>query len=271
VRAVLHHARSLDILNALMDRGADPCAADRAGVPPLMRHVHDRSVEIVARLLQDPRVRATVNMQSKNGSTALHYACDSISEEEEAAREAHLLLQADAKPTIPDNKGETPLDHLRQHQPNRHALIALLEQAPDAEKASLLIKTRRLSVAANSNVVAPSCLQARLPSVTLAPPTDGQNDGEDEEEGKEEKPQAPHHPCVHVWVGAGGHAAGCLSGGDGPADALVGPAEAHECRHGAVSGAGLIEKRRREAKIDEEGDVIRAWIAFLACLPKSRS
>jgi len=44
------------------------------------------------------------------------------------------------------------------------------------------------------------------------------------------------------------------------------PAEAQECRHGAASGAGLMIKGRREAKVDEEGDVIGAWIAFLACL-----
>lgn len=57
----------------------------------------------------------------------------------------------------------------------------------DAEKASILVKARRLIVAASSNVVKPTCLQIRvtqgqpLPRVALAPLTDGLTDEEEEE------------------------------------------------------------------------------------------
>jgi hypothetical protein len=71
------------------------------------------------------------------------------------------------------------LDVVRQYDPSNYALIALLEQYPvaqkDAKKASFLIKARRLALAATSNTVAPSCLQARvargqpLPHVALMP------------------------------------------------------------------------------------------------------
>ena len=84
---------------------------------------------------------------------------------------------------------------LRQRHPTYHSLIALLEQYPaaqkDAEKASFLVKARRLAVATKSNTVAPSCLQARvargqpLPHVPM-PLTDGQTEGEEEEEEGEE-------------------------------------------------------------------------------------
>lgn len=91
--------------------------------------------------------------------------------------------------------GIDPLAWLRQFRPSYCAAITLLEHAlAEAEKASLLVNARRLAVAANGNIVAPSCLQAwvvqgqPLPRIALATPMDGQNDGEkDEEEGKESR------------------------------------------------------------------------------------
>jgi len=89
-----------------------------------------------------------------------------------------------------NEKGQTPLDMVRQRHPNHHDVIALLKQAMiEVEKASLLVKARRLAVAANSNAGVPSCLQRRvargrpLPRVALAPLTGGQN-GEEEGEGR---------------------------------------------------------------------------------------
>ena len=146
----------------------------------------------MARLLQDPRVRATLNMQSDIGHTALHYAC-MCGKPDAAALNVHILLQAGANPTIAIYSGQTVLTYLRQRHPNPNVTIALLEQAPDAEKASLLVKARRLAVAANSNAVAPSYLQNRvargqaLPRVTVMPLTDGQTDREQEEEKEGEE------------------------------------------------------------------------------------
>ena len=68
----LQHASSIDILKALMDRGADPTLPNSDGRTPLASHAHRGCVDLVARLLQDPRGRATVNVQERYGCTALH-------------------------------------------------------------------------------------------------------------------------------------------------------------------------------------------------------
>jgi len=75
-----------------------------------------------------------------------------------------------------------------------HTTIALLEQAlANAETTALLVKARRLAVAARGNPVVPSCLQARvtqgepLPRLALMPVASGQIDGEDEDEGEARK------------------------------------------------------------------------------------
>jgi len=156
-------------------------------------YVGNLAVGNLKRLLQDPRVRTTVNVQNMWGDTALHCACTSTTDEA-AANKARLLLQAGADPLVTSNNGEKPLDVVRKYHSAHYATIALLEQNPaahkDAEKASLVIMAR-LAAAANSNTVAPSCLQGRmdrgqpLPRVALVPLTDGQNDGEEEgEEGR---------------------------------------------------------------------------------------
>lgn len=76
-RTALLFAASVEVLNALLDRGGDPIRPSRDGELPLMWHVNCGSVEVVARLLEDPRVRGAVNVQDKRGKTALHEACSS--------------------------------------------------------------------------------------------------------------------------------------------------------------------------------------------------
>ncbi len=63
----LHDAASLDILNALLNRGADPTPQDKYGWSPLLWWVYHGSVDVVARLLQDPGVRTTINIQRGDG------------------------------------------------------------------------------------------------------------------------------------------------------------------------------------------------------------
>jgi hypothetical protein len=157
------------------------------------------SVDEMARVLQDQRARASVNVQDSGGKTALHHACDS-GEVETAALRVNLLLQANADPLISNKQGLMPLALLRHQYPTRHAAIALLEQFPeaqkDAEKTSLLVKARRLAVAAStSNAVAPSCLQGRvasgvpLPRVALVPlMMDEQGEDEEGEGGRTLRP-----------------------------------------------------------------------------------
>jgi len=132
----------------------------------------------IARLLQDPRVRAGIDVPNNNGSTALHIACQWGSD---PAAERHFfiiqcLLRANANPTLNNDRGDTPMASYRGRRSAHPATIALLEAAlENAEKSALVVKARRLVVAAASGTVAPSCLQARvakcqpLPCVMLAP------------------------------------------------------------------------------------------------------
>jgi len=50
----IHYADTLDILNALMDRGADPIVPHCEDKAPLMPQAAYGTVDVVARLLQDP-------------------------------------------------------------------------------------------------------------------------------------------------------------------------------------------------------------------------
>jgi len=136
-----HAARSLDILNALCSRGADPTLS---GVPrgrtPLMCHVAgmyelvsmiesnlkdpNEAVGMVARLLEDPRVRATIDVQDRDGNTALHHACDA-DDIKTITPKTHLLLKAGANPTITNESGETILDLIQQYRRTNHVAVAL--------------------------------------------------------------------------------------------------------------------------------------------------
>jgi len=110
---------------------------------------------MVARLLQESRVRAIVDVQDSKGDIALHWAC--FREDEASATSlVHLLLQANANPLVINTGEQTPLAVTRQYRPTRTTTIALLEQAlAEAETTSLLVKARRFVVAARSNVIPP--------------------------------------------------------------------------------------------------------------------
>ena len=181
----LHVAESVDILTALLDSGGNPTLITQLGQSALMYQASSTRVANVARLLQDPRVRATLEWRTPTGNTALHTACIHSNEVSTTAL-VRPLLQAGADYTsrITDTDGYddglTPLAFLRKKYPTHHTTIALLEQAPiaaiDAEKVSLLVKARRLVVATSTNTAAtPSYLQARvargqpLPRLELVP------------------------------------------------------------------------------------------------------
>ena len=129
----LHCASRPDVITALLDRGADPIILpDRAGVLLLKWQAQYGSVKVVARLLQDPRVRATVNMQNKEGRTALYFACLCRSPAEAVVRKVSILLQAGANPTLTKKNGlwtdahdlpsTAPSQLLRCHRPSRASL-----------------------------------------------------------------------------------------------------------------------------------------------------
>lgn len=162
-------APSLDMLDVLLRYGTDSAPLEAPMdkcLSLLMNYAFYGDVKCVARLLQDPRARATVNTREfTRGSTALHMACSS-SPEKNTIVTVRLLLQAGANPFAMNKQDKTPLDALRQEYPSHRSTIALLEQYPEAkdeaEKASFLVKVRRFVVAATSTTQSPSYVQARV-------------------------------------------------------------------------------------------------------------
>lgn len=151
------------MISALLDRGADPCLLCMYLATSVMWQAYMGNLGCVARLLQDPRVRATVNLQDKYGDTALHRACTPEEEDKgETSAMVHHLLQAGANPFLTNRRGLMPLVLLQQQWPENDAAMALLEQTPEAQKTSLLVQARRIFAVSTSNAMVPSYLQGRV-------------------------------------------------------------------------------------------------------------
>lgn len=164
---LLHRVRRLDLLNVFLPHGANPTVRDHPERTPLITHVQNELIELVARLLEDSRVRATLHAQTNSCWTAIHYAVD-IHDEDVSTAMVRLLLAASAEPDSPNDRGAMPLDYLCSYHPEHHSTIALIKQAKEEaeEKASLLIKARRLSsvlsTTTSTSAVVPSYFQRRL-------------------------------------------------------------------------------------------------------------
>lgn len=182
----LFYARSLAIVSCLLNCGADPTLPVSYSRNFLMESLHLSQYNIVARLLQDPRIRASINEHNRMGNTALHYACEKMREPDVPAI-IQRLIQVGADLTIKNAQGKTPLNLLQESHPTHPTTLALVEQSLDAEKASFLVKARRLVMAAGRSDIAatPSFLRGRvasglpLPTVALIPATEDQGNEDD--------------------------------------------------------------------------------------------
>ena len=139
-------------------------------------------------------------MSDANGFTALQYACFCLYRDCEGT--ANLV---GANPGITDRDGRSPLVYVRrpvrQEHPNHRKTIALLVQAQDAEKASLLVKVRRFVLATRMIPTdrvpgrvpgsKPACRVWRWPRWRLIRMTTR----------KTGRPQIPHHAGDSPWHG----------------------------------------------------------------------
>jgi ankyrin repeat protein len=118
----LHHAASsnrLQIVQLLLDRGADVNAKDHNGRTPLHVASLEGEMQVVHALLDRG---ADINIQTKNGSTPLHDAVCVLHVEY-----ARALLDRGADFHRVDNKGRTPLHFAASsgHLDVVHHLLAL--------------------------------------------------------------------------------------------------------------------------------------------------
>lgn len=93
----IQKAKSVDIITALLQRGADPSTVDDCGYSALMGRAAFNDLFGVKRLLEDARVRATIDEQDRCGRSALQYAIY-IGPEATINPIVSLLLQAGANP-----------------------------------------------------------------------------------------------------------------------------------------------------------------------------
>lgn len=146
----IHHVIDAEVLGLLMDRGAEPVVRNDKGWTPLMHHVRAGRPECVARLLEDPRVRASIDNVAEgddfDGFSALHLACcfNNITPTAKLAILRHLLV-AGADPTLPNVYGHDSLQILLEHPPVEPLHLALVEEARDAQRAACLIKIRQVA------------------------------------------------------------------------------------------------------------------------------
>lgn len=185
----IHHATHVDVLGLLLDRGADPVMQNDKGWMPLMHHVKRGRCGCVARLLEDPRVRASIDTVVQgddfHGHSAFHFACSTYSHITHSTRRAMLcsLLKAGADPTLP-HPTTTYMPTLRQYFPVVPLKPTLLDEAIDAQRAACLIKARRVAVEAGGSEAGKRVKRGRLergkalPSLQL----DMYNEGEEGED-----------------------------------------------------------------------------------------
>ena len=110
------------VVRALSERNGDPSLLDQNGSTALMYHAYFGRHECVTCLLEDPRVRETINVSvtldnAWRGATALHIVC--CSSEVQAADQPtllRLLLTAGANPSQRDGRERTPLQILKIQQ-----------------------------------------------------------------------------------------------------------------------------------------------------------
>ena len=97
----------LEIMDLLLEAGADPVLPDKDGNTPLIRAAHSGKTAAVRRLLKIEAVRQNINAQNENGATAFFKAVNQGHQEI-----MDLLLEAGADPILPDKDGYTPLRRL---------------------------------------------------------------------------------------------------------------------------------------------------------------
>ena len=98
------YADHVKVVELLLARGADPTLSSRDGTTPLMAASYAGRLDCVRSLMSHDVAKATINAQSINGATALHYAC--LQNEEDVVG---MLVDAGADLIVVDKSDFTPM------------------------------------------------------------------------------------------------------------------------------------------------------------------
>ena len=101
----LHHAETMQIAKLLIAKGGDVNAKDKDGDTPLHHAASDK--EITKVLIENG---ADVNAKNEEGLTALHEASFSFADVDVAVEIVELLIAKGADVNAQDDDGSTPLD-----------------------------------------------------------------------------------------------------------------------------------------------------------------
>lgn len=222
----LHAATSCLMITTLLERGAEPSLPNSSGFTVLMERMADNEYGCVIRLLKYASARATVNAQAcRGGLTVLHIAADPPDDDGEGVCGAmiELLLRNGSDTTIRDSQGRTALGALDRKIGNDtyHPANLMARQVPDAKKAALLVKARRLFILAAqgspSLQVAPTYLQSRTeqgkawPRVEMASATDAEDGSEEDQAAMEQQRRLQTAVCF-CWELTDPRERPCLEG-----------------------------------------------------------
>lgn len=119
----LHEAAArghTEVVKFLLHRGAKPCTTDLRNETPLLQAARGGHVEVVKLLLPHMSRRQALDVQDREGATAVWYAC-----QVGAADVVQVLLLAGADRSIASTEQGTPRQVAVQE--GREALLALLD------------------------------------------------------------------------------------------------------------------------------------------------
>ena len=113
-----------DTINALIQAGADINAKDEDGITPLHRAAQNENADIISALIQ---AEADINAKDKDGDTPLHLAAG-FNENPDII---NALIQADADILAQDKYGNTPLHRAANWNKNIDIINALIQAGSD--------------------------------------------------------------------------------------------------------------------------------------------
>ncbi len=102
------------ITRILLRNEANPAVKDASGMTPLMWAARNGANRILRELLRNKKAQATINMEDRNGDTALIWAAKATILPKKYLATARALLKKKANPDIKNKKGESAFFYAKE-------------------------------------------------------------------------------------------------------------------------------------------------------------